>query len=102
MNKNGTDKTEQPPEIEASAVDGFVMPEYIHRLDTEKPGIFVARLNCYVPSEGYTQMGKMLEAAIDKFAPGSKVVILGPEFEPAIMPDEETMKRLGWVRITRA
>ncbi len=77
---------EEQPEKGLSAVDVLV----------------VARLNRYVHSEGHTQMGKMLEAAIDKFAPGSKVVILGPEFEPVIMPDEESMKRLGWVKITRA
>lgn len=73
-------------------------PEYITRLDTSEPGLFVLRLNTHVTAADYDMIEERLTKEILKFAPGSSVLLLSPEFDPITMPSDEIMARLGWVR----
>ena len=86
----------------AAQVEQLVMPGPLHRLDTSKPGLFFAHLNQRITQDHYHGLYEQLNNAVNKFAEGSIVVILPPELDAMIMPDDETMKRLGWTRSQEA
>ena len=77
----------------------LIEPTYVHRLDTSSPGVFVVRVNQGFSMQQLENFSRYIRDSISKFAEGSEVIVLGPEFEPVVMPDPETMRRLGWARI---
>ena len=73
---------------------------YIHRLDTDKPGLFVFRLNAHVTEERRQAITETILESINEYAEGSKVLLLSPEFDsvpliPKLQKLFETDTRFG-------
>lgn len=72
--------------------------EYLHKVDTSSPGLYIAKLKDEISLSTYKNIKDQFSEALEKHSPGSTMILLTKGFDPIIMPDDETMERLGWVR----
>jgi len=70
-------------------------PEYLHKIDTSKPGVYIARLNTTATIEQMHSIKKCFKEALGE---KSKFIILSCDFDPVFVPDEKTMNKLGYTK----
>lgn len=51
---------------------------YLQKLDTSESGLFVMKVNENMSMEDITKLKTLVSDGINKFAPGSEVIVLGP------------------------
>ena len=69
--------------------------EYLHKIDTSQPGVYVVRLNCKLSKVQLNQIKDQFDGVLGE---NSKILLLDDNFAPVFIPDEETMEKLGWVK----
>lgn len=76
------------------------MCDYVQKLDTKEPGIFVFKLKKRIPNAMFMRTADDLDKAIRNYSPNSQVILLNDIFDVIKQPDEEIMDKIGWVRKT--